>query len=334
MRRHPISPLLSWSIFNAVFLLFLGLSEAWIGELTSLTALLLYLPQHPFGLLSALLVAVSLIKRDRRMLAFNAVVGVAFLFFFLGFHLPLWAARSGGKTVRVMTWNVEKFRGTPEAIAKVIRAQNPDIVCMQETLAGESRDKTPELLRLFPGWQFRRAREVTTMSRFPITGSRDYVMPHRRKLLSTTWQTPHGPLRVLNAHIATTAAGQRERHENGLRDRAINVATSVRGTAITRASHLPLIDGALNDSQTPVVLAGDFNNPPRGRFYRHLKSQLRDAFSEAGWGLGLTFPSKLPLLHIDYIWLGEGLQAARCFNPTTRASDHLPVVADIVYGSS
>lgn len=336
MRHKSSSSILFWTRFNAAFLLLLGLTEALLGERTSPSALLLYLPQHPFGLLTVALVLASLKRGNRRYLGVNLAVGVAFVIFLLGARVPLHIAPPQGQKVRIMTWNVEKLRGTPEEIAKVIKAQHPDIICMQETLAGRGQERTPDLLRLFPGWEFRRAREVTTLSRFPLLESHNYLMPmpHTRKLLATTWKTPAGPLCVLNTHIATTAAGQNENFRPGLWRRAINVARFARGTALTRLSQLPVIDRALSDCKTPIVLAGDFNNPPRGWFYRHLTGQLRDAFADAGWGLGQSFPSKFPLLRIDYIWLGNGVRATRCINPTSRASDHLPLVADIVYGAS
>ena len=67
--------------------------------------------------------------------------------------------------------------------------------------------------------------------------------------------------------------------------------------------------------------------------YLLLRRRLRDAQRVRGrWTLG-TFPSWLPLLRLDHVWIGKALQADKVIvprDPLTRvASDHLPIVADL-----
>ena len=67
--------------------------------------------------------------------------------------------------------------------------------------------------------------------------------------------------------------------------------------------------------------------------YRLLARRLRDAQVEAGGRPGATSPSRLPLLRIDHIFVGEGVRVHQTFvhdSPLARrASDHLPLCADI-----
>lgn len=79
----------------------------------------------------------------------------------------------------------------------------------------------------------------------------------------------------------------------------------------------------------PLIVAGDFNTPPRGEVYRRMSADLTDAFGYAGWGVGYTFRSDVPAMRIDYVFLGNGVRAERCWTPHTEASDHLPLVADV-----
>jgi endonuclease/exonuclease/phosphatase (EEP) superfamily protein YafD len=76
-------------------------------------------------------------------------------------------------------------------------------------------------------------------------------------------------------------------------------------------------------------VAGDFNNPPRGVLYRRMSVQLSDSFRAAGGGFGYTFRSDFPAMRIDYIWCAPGVRVVRCRTVRSRASDHLPVIADI-----
>ncbi len=336
-KRSKLVPL-SW--------LNLGVLTLWwtlinfVAERTAFTSLGLYLPQHPFLLPTLLLFIWATIARSRGPILFNAATLLVFGALLLGVHLPwtrLMPTAKNGESVRVMTWNVLLSQGGVDKIAGEIRAQSPDIVCLQETLGrrGKITDRTPELIARFPNWHAARAHDVTVLSRWPLTNERRYPHPKPagRRVLAVTCQTPSGPLDVIVAHISTSARGSRL---NGRKPRnlgrLLETARLIQQTAQARLGQLPVLDKALDEAERsgrPTLLAGDFNNPPRGGFHRHLKARLTDAFAQGGIGSGFTFPAKLPVMRIDYLWLGRGLRARRCFTAPTNASDHRAVVADI-----
>ena len=334
------SKLVALSWFN------LGALTVWwtlingVAERTAFTSLGLYLPQHPFLLPSILLLIWALLQKKRGPILFNVATLLVFGTLLMGSHAPwllLWTVRSKATRVRLMTWNVLSSQGGVEKVSGEIRRQQPDIVCLQETLGrrGIVADRTPELIARFPGWHAARAADVTVLSRWPIENERRYPhpKPSSRRALAVTCQTPDGPLDVIVAHISTTARGARfSGRKPGSASRAIETASLIHQTAQTRLGQLPVIDRALADSKQsgrPYFLAGDFNNPPRGAFNRHLKRQMTDAFAQAGWGNGYSFPAKFPVMRIDYLWLGRGLRARRCFTVPTNASDHRATVADV-----
>ena len=78
----------------------------------------------------------------------------------------------------------------------------------------------------------------------------------------------------------------------------------------------------------PVIVAGDFNAPPTFRSTRALRGLLSDAWTEAGCGLGSTFPAQFPLIRIDAI-LYRGLVAdyAQVVAVTDTIRDHQGVTA-------
>ena len=78
---------------NLAFLLLLWLLEAFVAERHWLTTLLVYLPQHGFGLPTVLLCLWALARQQWRMLALNSVVLAAFAVVLLGFNVPLRAAK-------------------------------------------------------------------------------------------------------------------------------------------------------------------------------------------------------------------------------------------------
>lgn len=336
-KRSKLIPL-SWLNLGALTLWWILIN--FVAERTPATALGLYLPQQPFLLPTLALLLWAIIQKKRRVSLFNGAILLIFATLLLGIHAPwlrLRPANSAAKRVRVMTWNVLSLQGGVDKIAGEIRAQNPDIVCMEETLGrrGVGPDRTPELIARFPGWHAARANEVTILSRWPLQNERRYAHPKpaRRRVLAATCQTPGGPLDIIVAHISTSALGSRM---NGRSPRSsarlLETARLIQGTARARANQLPVLDRAIDDSRAsgrPHFLAGDFNNPPRGGFNRHLKRRLHDAFAQGGLGSGFTFPAKLPVMRIDYLWLSDSISARRCYSSPTNASDHRATVAEL-----
>lgn len=173
------------------------------------------------------------------------------------------------------------------------------------------------------------AGDLCILSRFPILDKQVFSLRagSTRRTLALRVQTPAGPLRVLNTHISTSFSGQSKYH--GLRSQLAEISANARPSAQARLEQLEPLALALNaDAKTPLVLCGDFNTPPRGLFYRRLRAQLNDGFAQAGNGLGLSFPSRFPLLRIDYVWT-RGARAVAVRVDKAGASDHRMVIADV-----
>ena len=103
----------------------------------------------------------------------------------------------------------------------------------------------------------------------------------------------------------------------------------MRHTAAARAAQVTELLRIANSTSPPLLIAGDFNNPPRGRLYQRMTDRFQDAFRAVGWGLGDTYPANLPVLRIDYVFAGEGIAVRRCTVPRVLASDHRPTIVEI-----
>ena len=86
--------------------------------------------------------------------------------------------------------------------------------------------------------------------------------------------------------------------------------------------------------EAPAIVLGDFNaDRDHAPFRRLLATGLRDAHDERGRGLARTFPSWLPVLHLDHVLVRDG-DGVRVVVQDVRevrlpGSDHLTVVADL-----
>ena len=232
------------------------------------------------------------------------------------------------KTLRVMTYNIQHGAGTDQKVnlprlAEVINREHPDLVGLQEVDRGVERtlrvDEIAELSRLtkmeyafaynlhYQGGQY----GVGVLSRLPILS-----IDHRRY------------------------ANRREAERRGF----IRVRVSVGGREIDfvtthldyqyedgRQFEIEQLLKALEDTNEPLIIVGDFNAVPVEGSYKLMRERFEDAWEINGEEGGLSYPAIKPAKRIDYIFYpkGFGLRVKRAWVVNTLASDHLPVIADM-----
>ncbi len=79
----------------------------------------------------------------------------------------------------------------------------------------------------------------------------------------------------------------------------------------------------------PQIVMGDFNTPPESFAFTPLRQQYRDAFDTAGTGYRPTWPFPIPLLKLDYVWVGPQVTVQDCQHRWTTLSDHKPVFTSV-----
>jgi vancomycin resistance protein VanJ len=318
-RLLPIS-----TIYNVAFLLALWVVETFMAERHRSTTFLTYMPQHIFVIPTLVLIAWAAFRREWKVAAGNAVVFILFSFYFLGLNVPLPAASTPeGTPIRVMTYNILYGSGGAKQVARLAERQQLDLFCLQEANdPGESKGPVPELQQLLPRWHLARSGEFATFSRYPIVSKRVHVASSDdgRGILETAIVVAGQRLTIFNVHFSNSINNESASSKNPISRDAMEV----------RTEQLDDLLRATQATTAPFIIMGDFNTPPRGRIYRRLDSQFQDAFRAAGWGLGYTYRSNLPLLRIDYVFTSSAVHVRRCFVPNAEASDHSPVVADLV----
>ena len=249
--------------------------------------------------------------------------------------------------VRVMTWNIrtgvghdpyERGKRAPvdlDRIARVIATVRPDIVALQEV--DRLRDRTgyvdqPTVLGELTGMATAYAPilvdgageyGLAVLSAHPIVASAWSRFPtvngwEPRGVLDVLVKVGEHPVRILNTHFQVGF--------NGRDGEAV----------LQRADSARALSMRMGSSVEPAVLMGDFNAEPASADLSPL-AVVTDAWAEKGEGTGKTIPAspfEEPSSRIDVIYLDAGLLVRGCAvirSPETAlASDHYPVVADIV----
>jgi endonuclease/exonuclease/phosphatase (EEP) superfamily protein YafD len=242
-----------------------------------------------------------------------------------------------GPALSVMTYNVLAWHTYTQPVIENIRAQSVDIVFLQELNHNLARALSTELKDEFP-FQILEPVDspsgIGVISRFPIrpTGER---LPYRwiggPQVLDLDWNGQ--AVTLVNIHmVPNTRMGRTAIIEPPIRLREAQAQELVK---LARSRSIP------------VIIAGDANSAPLNEATRIITRELQDAWWEAGFGLGHTFPgSTIPgsdrprlgkdrfvppwLTRIDYVfpsndWYVVSVKLA----PFDRVSDHRGVIADL-----
>jgi endonuclease/exonuclease/phosphatase (EEP) superfamily protein YafD len=299
--------------------------------------LLQYVP-YPVYLLPALAAVAlsSLLTRAWRLAAGLGAALVATVV--MGF---VWGrADTGAEPLRMMTYNIKSYLAGPGAeafdgIAHEVAQHNPDILVMQDAgELAERRQRSPALLAgLFAGRSVYAHGQYIIISRFPLHDCRpgDIAFRGNRFDYARCVVTVRGhDIDLLTAHLLSPRRGlnaTRREPVEGLDDWQQNFADR-----LVQAGKLAVDVGART---RPLILAGDLNASQASPVIRRLLARgLRDAFASAGWGYGYTHGHALRVgvsfLRIDHILVSDEIGIVDAFPGGWQASEHRPVIADLL----
>jgi vancomycin resistance protein VanJ len=202
--------------------------------------------------------------------------------------------------------------------------------------AGWARERQlrEALEREFPGWDHVLAGDVFIASRWPIVAQAAGILgpdmagpglANREKVRATV-SAPFGRFHVVGVHFHTALHGET------LWRQSVRVPRYLDAAGAVRSAQAEDLLSWTRELDAPVIVAGDFNTPPFGSIYGGLTGRYRDAFAEAGRGWGYTYPARLPLLRIDYIFHSTAWSTLSAETAPPAGSDHRAVFAELALG--
>lgn len=237
---------------------------------------------------------------------------------------------------RIVTYNVHRCVGNDRRldvgrVADVLAALEPDIVALQELDVGRARtghvDQAHEIARrLDMACHFHAALTVEeerygdailtcfperVMKVGPLPGYGPIPRLEPRGALWIEVEIEGAPVQVINTHLGLVPREQQ-----------------------LQAAHLASPAWLQHPKcQGPKILLGDFNATATSVVYRTFLKGLSPARALAKVKTPTaTFPSPLPVLRIDHLFVSPEIRVSDVFapfSPKTRvASDHLPLVMD------
>ncbi|PJE98556.1 endonuclease [Streptomyces carminius] len=234
----------------------------------------------------------------------------------------------GSAVVRLLSYNVRSLRDDTGALARVVRACAPDVVCVQEAprffrwRKHASRLARATGLVYVTGGATATGPMILSSLRATVERSEDVLLPrtpglHRRGLATAVLRFGRAArLAVVCCHLSLA---EEERYAQA-------------GLVLDRLADMGADAGSLAG-----VVAGDLNDEPDGRAFRRLAGTLRDGWATAPWGGELTWSASAPRKRIDAVLATGAVEVLGCGVPAglagvgaadlRAATDHLPVLA-------
>jgi endonuclease/exonuclease/phosphatase (EEP) superfamily protein YafD len=298
------------------------------GTVTPLPQLAVFLPYAAVAAAVAMLGACAL-RTWRTALAGAVLLAVPVTLLVPRFvpdpELVAASGHTAGDRLRVMTANVLEGGADPEKFVATVRQEAPDLLAVEElTPEAVGRLDAAGLATAFPHRVLRPEPGVRGMglySRLPLRDTGLLAEPSTFPMPWAVVKLPAGPVRVQAVHTYPPLPLAEGRWSDDL-------------AALARQSRA-----------TPgrQVMLGDFNATLDHRPFRKiLGAGLADVHDVLGSGIVRTWPSGLPLAHLDHVLIGAnagggaekdaqggGITAAAVHQRSIPGSDHLAVVADL-----
>ena len=264
------------------------------------------------------------------------------------------------KVLKVMTYNVANFddfsrsnQGVPPSdavnptLACILR-ENPDICVIQEgrwldtaKVSQRNMDQLSETARKYP-YRYINQRGMGLISRYPFVVNRlEHADQWGYDVYRYDVTVPKsGIIHVFNLHLQSLGLTPDDkvlyrRLTKGDSEVGFNtVKTRLYGKLAAafreRARQARFVRDAVNDTEGPVMVCGDFNDI-QGCYAQRviMGGNMTDAYRSSGMGAAISFHTDRFFFRIDHILCNRQLRPLRTWYGDNPSSDHYPLLSYI-----
>jgi len=266
----------------------------------------------------------------RRLLWPLGLTTPALLFLVNSFEIPSLAVLTRGdehRDLRVMTYNIGGGHPDPASLAPLLEEIAPDVALFQECDALLTTARSALEQR---GWHIEIQWSSCIASKYPIrkVDARDpkdiWKMGGSGAIVRYEVELPGLPINIVNVHLETVREGLA-----AVMSRAWRGAPELEANIQQRDLESGLAHRWTERASGPLVVTGDFNMPLESAIYQRHWSSFTNAFSEAGFGFGVTKATALHGIRIDHVLLGPGWVCLDAWVGPDLGMDHRPMVTDL-----
>lgn len=239
--------------------------------------------------------------------------------------------------LRVLTYNIRSGNGDLRLTAETIRKLAPDIAGLQEVDVGwaersafeDQARSLGEMLGMhvrfapiytLPGADSAKPSRqfgVALLSKYPIAGWKNDTLTRLSTQVPGALPAPAPGLLEATIDVGGTAV------------RVFNTHLDYRSDPRVRQKQVEEMLHYIGNATEPTLVLGDLNAGPDAPELRGLLRRLSDTW-QSRTDSGFTYPADKPEKRIDYVLTSKHFRVRSSSVPITDASDHRPVVVDLV----
>jgi len=303
----------------------------------------------PVAVLAGLIASCYLLYKGQKLMASAGLIWVLMTFpiikRFVGIGNGAPEA-STANSLKVLSFNSESFgEGNTPVEWSSLKA---DIACFQEYMPNENIEAlyNDQLVKLT---EFDNNRHIglALFSQYPIINEYSKIwdrkgQPNINGFICADIVYKQDTVRVVNAHL--WSMGVRINQATDALEKGnvkeffweiFDTFRRLKEGFEARDGQIKEIESYVSGSKYPVIICGDFNEIPFGYVYGKLSLSFKNAFEEAGKGLGFTLNRRPYWVRIDQQFFSSDWKVQSC--QTMKGitfSDHFPVVAQYVLKKS
>ena len=264
------------------------------------------------------------------------------------------------KSISVMSYNVRLFDyynwsrvgQTRDWIYEFLKAQEPDILCIQEfyhdntgyfptldTLSELNKIKHMHLENYF-SISDERQWGMATLTTYPIIGKGriNFKGTYGNLGIYTDVIIDQDTTRIYNVHLQSVRFDHNDYklmedilEKSELEDlkKSRMLLERMHDAWVKRAEQSVLMAEHISKSPYPVIMCADLNDGPISFAYETVSQGLNNSFVESGFGIGNTYAGMVPFLRIDNIFYSEEFVSEEHTIHHHDLSDHYAISASL-----
>jgi endonuclease/exonuclease/phosphatase family metal-dependent hydrolase len=304
----------------------------------------------PLAILVGLAASFYLLYKKQKLMASAGLIWVLMTFPIIKRFVGIGNGKpemSNASSLKVLSYNSESF-GEQEHSDVNWASLKADIACFQEYSSNENIEAQyhDKLVKLT---EFDENRHIglALFSQYPIVKEYSRIwdrkgQPNINGFICADIAYQQDTVRVVNVHLwsmgvrinqVTDALKQGNIKQFGWE--VYDTFRRLKEGFEARDEQIKEIESYVSGSKYPVIICGDFNEIPFGYVYGKLSLSFKNAFEEAGQGLGFTLNRRPYWVRIDQQFFSSDWKVQSCQTMKgITISDHFPVVAQYVLKKS
>lgn len=267
------------------------------------------------------------------------------------------------KSFKILSYNVRAFNWETGKDARnnpmfdYIKSYNADIICFQEFVINKNDSDTkgiitkPELKKILKDYPYSSITPIRNpdfpyfmyglacFSKYPIIKTEHLPLNSRFNGSAMYHIEIDGKkVTLVNNHLESNriTAEDKQLYKDFFKSKSPEnideVANNIQkrlGTAFSvREKQADLISNVIDKEKEitdAVIVCGDFNDTPISYTYNTIKGDLKDAYANTGFGVGITYHENKFWFRIDFIFHSDNIESYNCQVGNQEYSDHYPI---------